>query len=76
MQWQGIIALLLAIMVLFPAAFVAYVNAGSFYTAIRYSSGKSRAGRREEIASYFCTIDTDCPPGYVCLNGHCVPQKS
>jgi len=23
-----------------------------------------------------CTIDADCPQGYVCLTGYCVPQKA
>jgi hypothetical protein len=23
-----------------------------------------------------CTIDTDCPPGYLCVGGRCVPQLS
>ncbi len=23
-----------------------------------------------------CFIDADCPPGYVCFNGRCVPHES
>ncbi len=23
-----------------------------------------------------CSIDTDCPPGFVCANGRCVPEKA
>ncbi|MFQ5997433.1 MAG: dickkopf-related protein [Dehalococcoidales bacterium] len=23
-----------------------------------------------------CSIDADCPPGYVCVNGLCVPKKA
>ena len=26
--------------------------------------------------SVVCSIDTDCPTGYVCRNGKCVPQLS
>ncbi len=22
-----------------------------------------------------CSIDTDCPAGYMCVSGHCVPAK-
>lgn len=29
-----------------------------------------------KIANLVCAIDTDCPEGYVCINGKCVPQTS
>ena len=30
----------------------------------------------EKIANLVCAIDTDCPEGYVCINGKCVPQTT
>ena len=29
---------------------------------------------RRQIKELFCSIDTDCPPGYVCVDGRCVPE--
>ena len=25
---------------------------------------------------FTCSIDTDCPPGFVCMGGQCVPQTA
>lgn len=48
MQWELIVALVLAIpVILFPAAFVWYLNAGGIYTAIKEARAR-RAARREK----------------------------
>jgi hypothetical protein len=31
---------------------------------------------RARQASLTCSTDTDCPPGYVCVGGTCVPQAT
>ncbi len=31
---------------------------------------------RQAIPNLACFIDADCPPGYVCFNGCCVPHES
>jgi len=30
--------------------------------------------KRAEKAA--CSIDADCPPGFVCVNGRCVPEQA
>ncbi len=47
MQWEFVVALVIAIpIVLFPAAFVWYLNAGGIYAAIREAREK-RAARQQ-----------------------------
>lgn len=29
----------------------------------------------QEVESLACSMDTDCPEGYVCINGHCIPAN-
>ena len=31
---------------------------------------------KQALPDLACTIDTDCPVGYVCMGGRCVPQKA
>ena len=31
---------------------------------------------KRAIPDLLCSIDTDCPPGYVCLDGQCVPESA
>ena len=35
-----------------------------------------RASAKQGIAKLVCSIDTDCPPGFVCLDGHRVPRRA
>ena len=69
MEWLVVLALAVAILVmLFPAAFVWFICIGGIYAAIR--------GEKAARSALICSIDTDCPPGHLCVNGHCVPQKA
>lgn len=46
--------------------------------ALYQASSQSRKRRelaRAKVSNLVCSIDADCPPGYVCLNGCCVPQS-
>ena len=64
MDWTGILALVMAIpVILFPVAFIGYINGGGVYHALR--------GRR--VSKLTCSIDTDCPSGHACVDGKCVP---
>jgi len=48
MQWEFIVALVIAIpIILFPAAFVWYLNIGGIYQAIRDARQKRKAAREE-----------------------------
>ena len=50
MQWEFIVALVLAIpVILFPAAFVWYLNAGGIYHAIQEARQKRQATREKKI---------------------------
>ena len=50
MEWQFVIALIIAIpIVLFPAAFVWYLNIGGIYTAIK--EARERRAMREKGAT-------------------------
>jgi hypothetical protein len=74
METGVIIVLVIGILiVLFPVAFIWYLNIGGILTSIR----KRGAARQfEEAPSYLtCSIDNDCPPGYKCLGGRCIPIK-
>jgi hypothetical protein len=69
MEWSIVIVMAIAILIiLFPLAFVWYVCIGGICMAIKRS--------RVANLNLMCSIDTDCPPGYICVNGHCVPQKA
>ncbi|MBI4304578.1 MAG: hypothetical protein HY665_09625 [Chloroflexi bacterium] len=32
--------------------------------------------RKETKLDLACSIDSDCPPGFVCMRGRCVPAKT
>ena len=52
MEWQLIIALVIAIpVILFPAAFVWYLNFGGIYAAIKEAREKKAAREREAKAT-------------------------
>jgi hypothetical protein len=49
MQWELVIALVIAIpIILFPAAYVWYLNVGGIYTAIKEARARRTARAREE----------------------------
>ena len=34
----------------------------------------SSPSRKRVLRTLVCSVDTDCPPGYVCVNGSCMPE--
>ena len=69
MAWSTILAIALgSLAVLFPVALVWYICIGGICVAIKE--------RRVALSSLTCSIDADCPPGYSCVNGHCILQKA
>jgi len=71
-----IILALAAALVLLPVAFIVYVNAGGSYRAMQYFLCARKTDKLEKTYSSLCSIDADCPPGYICANGHCMPARS
>ena len=41
-----------------------------------YQKRKEASLLRRALTDLACSVDADCPPGYVCFNGHCVPHES
>ena len=76
---EGLSVIILAVaaaLVLLPVAFIAYVNAGGAYRAMQYFLNTRKAQERKKTSSNVCWVDADCPPGYVCVNGRCMPSQS
>jgi hypothetical protein len=56
MQWEFIVALVIAIpIILFPAAFIWYINVGSIYTAIK--EARARRVAREKGVKVITKIE-------------------
>jgi Cys-rich repeat protein len=73
MEWGTILTFAIGLpVILFPLAFVWYLNIGGISAAIR----ERRALKllEKSPSSQSCAIDSDCPSGYVCINGRCVPE--
>ena len=69
MEWYTILLIALAVLVfLLPVAFVWFMCIGGIYHDIRR--------RRVASSNLVCSIDADCPPGYTCVNGRCLPQRA
>jgi hypothetical protein len=65
MEWQGILALVFTIpFMLFPAGLVLYIAIKGGYTIL---------GRGTKKLS--CSVNADCPEGYTCADGQCVPSS-
>ena len=48
-----------------------WVGAGVAFYEIR----KRTILLKRALPNLACAIDIDCPDGYMCLSGHCVPAK-
>jgi len=78
MEWYMVLTLILgALFVFLPVAFVWYINAGGFYATVR----EAREGKKAKVGSkdttcHSCNVNADCPLGFVCVNGCCVPEGS
>jgi hypothetical protein len=41
-----------------------------------YQQKKQVRSLAGDLADQFCSIDADCPPGYICRGGSCVPETN
>ncbi len=64
-----LIALLVAL--LLPLAVWTVVVCGLYQVVREGRSQRAASLGREDLL--ICSLDTDCPPGRVCVSGHCVP---
>jgi hypothetical protein len=65
MEWQGILALALTIpFMLFPAGVALYLTIKGGYTILRRG-----------IKKLSCSVNADCPEGYICDGGECIPSS-
>jgi hypothetical protein len=74
MEWGNILGLVAGgLIILFPVAFIWYLNVGGILKSIK-SRGVAKKSE-EALLNLTCSFDTDCPTGYVCLGGRCVPAR-
>ena len=67
MEWTAIVALFLGVLVmLVPVVLIWYIIGGGIYHSLRDKS----------IGKLICSIDTDCPSGYLCFDGKCMPATN
>lgn len=52
------------------APILVWVGAG----AALYQRRKEVKLFKQTLPNLSCSLDTDCPPGYMCTGGRCVPQ--
>lgn len=66
MEWHVILAGVLTIpFILFPVGFVSYLAIGGTYSTI-FRKGMKKLG---------CSVNADCPKGYICVGGECIPSS-
>ena len=74
--WAIPAALILAVVV-FVIAAPAVTLAGAvlrLYDAVRDKLQRTARAETQPL-NLACSVDADCPPGFVCADGHCVPEK-
>jgi len=52
------------------APVLVWVGAG----AALYQRSKETRLLKQALPGMVCALDNDCPPGYTCMGGRCVPQ--
>ena len=74
MEFGIVLALTLGVFViLLPVGLVWYLNISGIHEAVKgYRTAKLFEGALSKLT---CSIDTDCPPGYVCAGGRCILQQ-
>lgn len=51
-----------------------WVGAGAALYQGVYQSKKTKIPGRT-LPYTVCSVDNDCPPGFICVGGHCVPAR-
>ncbi len=61
----------LALLIGFCTPLLIWVGAG----CALYQSRKQKELLKQALPNVACFIDTDCPPGFICWRGRCVPAQ-
>ena len=74
MELAIIVALTIGVLViLLPVGLVWYLNINGIHEAVKgYRAAKLYKGALSKLS---CSLDTDCPPGYVCVGGRCIQEQ-
>jgi len=70
-------AILVLAVVVFVVAAPAAALAGAvlhLYEGVRNKLRRRVPAEMEDL-NLVCAVDAECPPGFVCVKGHCVPEK-
>ena len=67
---------LLALLIGCCVPVVIWVAGGVALYQASSQSKKRRELARAAVPDVSCSIDTDCPSGFVCMNGYCVPGNA
>jgi hypothetical protein len=59
-----------------PVALVAYLNIDEVFRLFKTERNNPIPGRLAKKSREVCAIDGDCPPGYFCQDGICMPQSA
>lgn len=49
-----------------------WVGAGSAF----YQYRKQAKLLKGALPRFTCAVDADCPPGFICINGHCMSEET
>ncbi|MFH0913888.1 MAG: hypothetical protein V1849_01185 [Chloroflexota bacterium] len=49
--------------------------AGLLMPMLIWVGAASALYQRQKRASLTCSVDNECPPGFVCMSGYCVPER-
>jgi hypothetical protein len=65
---------LLALLVGCCVPVVIWVAGGVALYQASYQRRKGKELAGAALPDLACSVDTDCPHGYMCINGYCVPE--
>ena len=75
MELGTIVALTVGMLVIIiPVALIWYINISKIYRDIK--EGSEEKPPAPAYVNLTCSLNSDCPPGYVCVGGYCVPRET
>ncbi len=62
--------------ILIIALFLLLVALSGIATAGFFALQDRRTHATQGVRELACSTSTDCPPGFACVKGHCVPEQT